>query len=255
MTAEREEVDRRRRHPLKRLAVAFISPNSYGMVLGLIVGTYIAAVTLTDANTAGFVVILQVVTVWFALRTSKASRLTRLLADGVLVIALVAAAGDFLLGGEETLRGLPAMSALLYFIAPISIIRHLITRPAVDQETVLGALAAYLCIGMFFAFVYRAIGMYQGGPFFGAEGDGSMPQILFFSFTTLTTTGYGNLVPAANPGQTLAVAEMLIGQLFLITTFGKVVNAWRPGRWTATSPATTDEAAASDPPRGDSTRT
>ena len=45
-----------------------------------------------------------------------------------------------------------------------------------------------------------------------------MPQILFFSFSTLTTTGYGNLVPDANPGQTFAVAEMLIGQLFLITT-------------------------------------
>ena len=72
-----------------------------------------------------------------------------------------------------------------------------------------------------------------------------MPQILFFSFTTLTTTGYGNLVPAANPGQTFAVAEMLIGQLFLITTFGKLVNAWRPARWSTAAPATTDEAQAS----------
>ena len=51
--------------------------------------------------------------------------------------------------------------------------------------------------------------------------------MLFFSFTTLTTTGYGNLVPAQNPGQTLAVSEMILGQLFLITALGKIVTAWR----------------------------
>jgi len=59
---------------------------------------------------------------------------------------------------------------------------------------------------------------------------------LFFSFTTLTTTGFGNLVPAANPGQTVTVAEMLIGQLFLITAVGKVITVWRPARWSTAGP-------------------
>ena len=44
-----------------------------------------------------------------------------------------------------------------------------------------------------------------------------------------TTIGYGNLVPAANPGQTLAVMEMLIGQLFLVTAVAKIISVWRPG--------------------------
>jgi hypothetical protein len=82
-----------------------------------------------------------------------------------------------------------------------------------------------------------------------------MPQILFFSFTTLTTTGYGNLVPAANPGQTVAVAEMLLGQLFLITAFGKVVSAWQPARWTTAAPATMAEAEAASRHRDDEKRT
>jgi hypothetical protein len=50
------------------------------------------------------------------------------------------------------------------------------------------------------------------------------------SFTTLTTTGYGNLVPADSPGQSFAVAEMLVGQLFLVTAVAKVINAYRPVR-------------------------
>jgi hypothetical protein len=67
-------------------------------------------------------------------------------------------------------------------------------------------------------------------PFFGTQGAGTFSQDLFFSFTTLTTTGYGNLVPAGNPGQTFAVLEMLTGQLFLVTAIAKVINAWRPGQ-------------------------
>jgi hypothetical protein len=221
------------------------------MVLGLLVATYVTTVSLTGPRSSPIVVLMQIVTVWFALRTSRARRSTRLVADVILGVALLAALGSVVANEDEAWRGLPFVSALLYFVAPISIIRHLITRPAIDQETVLGALAAYLLIGMFFAFTYRGIGVWQAGPFFGPDGDGTMPQILFFSFTTLTTTGYGNLVPAANPGQSFAVAEMLIGQLFLITTFGKVVNAWRPGRWTSPAPATMAGAdAPTDTPTG-----
>jgi hypothetical protein len=86
-------------------------------------------------------------------------------------------------------------------------------------------------VGMFFAFLYHALGLSQTQPpFFGSQGAGTFSQDLFFSFTTLTTTGYGNLVPSGNPGQTFAVLEMLIGQLFLVTAVAKVVSAWRPGQ-------------------------
>ena len=100
----------------------------------------------------------------------------------------------------------------------------------------LGAIAAYLMVGMSFAFVYQALGGLQAGPFFGSLGEGSFLQYLVFSFTTLTTTGYGNPVPDANPGQTLAVLEMLIGQLFLVTAVARVVSAWQPRPKTAPSP-------------------
>ena len=125
------------------------------------------------------------------------------------------------------------VAAILYFIAPLSILRHIVQQSEVDQETVLGAIDAYLLVGMFFAYTYQALAAIQAGPFFESGIDGTVAQSLFFSFTTLTTTGYGNLVPAANPGQTFAVMEMLIGQLFLVTAVAKVINLWRPARWRA----------------------
>jgi hypothetical protein len=124
----------------------------------------------------------------------------------------------------------------LYVVAPVSIVRHIGYRRQVDQETMLGALAAYLLIGMAFAFAYRFVGSVQAGPFFGADGEGTVSQDLFFSFITLTTTGYGNLIPADNPGQSLAVLEALLGQLFLVTAVGKIVTAWRPKAWREPAP-------------------
>jgi hypothetical protein len=44
----------------------------------------------------------------------------------------------------------------------------------------------------------------------------------------MTTVGYGNLVPAANPGQTLAVIEAVVGQLFLVVAVGKIINSYTP---------------------------
>ena len=59
---------------------------------------------------------------------------------------------------------------------------------------------------MFFAYAYLAIAAFED-PFFSGSVDVTVARALFFSFTTLTTTGYGNLVPADQFGQTVAVAE------------------------------------------------
>ena len=54
-------------------------------------------------------------------------------------------------------------------------------------------------------------------------------DFLFFSYTTLTTTGYGNLVPAGQLGRMVSGLEMMIGQIFLVTLVAGLVSLWRPG--------------------------
>ena len=233
MSREQEETQRqapRLRHP-RSLIGALSSPNSYGLVLLLIVITYAVSVTLTAKWTTSVVVSFQIATVWVVLQASQARRRFRMVTSVILILCAIAAAVNLVV--EENIAAGGAMaviSGVLYFGAPFSIVRHLISRRTVDRETVLGAIATYLMVGMFFAFMYRALGAAQAGPFFGASGDGKFPQDLFFSFTTLTTTGYGNLVPASNPGQSFAVLEMLVGQLFLVTAVAKAVSVWQPGQ-------------------------
>ena len=224
-----------------RLVEAFVSPDSYGLVLVLIFATYALAVSQSPSPLIGSIVVfVQIATVWFVLRTARARRSVRAAAFIVLLLAGAVAITGGVLAGEGSQLAILLASTVLYLIAPVVVVRHLIGRSVVDRETVLGVIAASLLIGMFFAFVYRLVEVVDPQPFFGSGGEATPSEALFFSFTTYSTTGYGNLVPAGSVGQTLAVAEMIIGQLFLITAVGKVISVWSPiGR-------TSDEAGSGD---------
>jgi Ion channel len=231
---------RRRQRP-RRFLQAFSAPDSYGLVLLLIVVTYVLSTATATAWAESLVLFVQIATIWVTLQASQARRRLREVTAAILAISAAIGILNLLLPREPTGEGgMALVSGLLYVAAPVIIVRHLVLRRTVDTQTVLGAIAAYLMIGMSFAFAYRALGAVQAGPFFGPQGEGSFSQDLFFSFTTLTTTGYGNLVPATNPGQTFAVGEMLIGQLFLVTAVAKVVSTWRPGRGPGHAPTDND---------------
>jgi drug/metabolite transporter superfamily protein YnfA len=206
--------------------------HGYGLVLILIIATYALALVPGERWLPTVLLILQTGTVWQALRVSRARRVVRLTSAAVVALALVTAAlAPFAPG--TALTGLTFLAAGgLYLVAPISIVRDIgVHRRRVDQETMLGALAAYLLIGMAFGFAYACVGALQPGPLFGDACDPALSQALFFSFVTMTTTGYGDLVPATNPAQSIAVLEALIGQLFLVTAVAKVVENWRPRGW------------------------
>jgi hypothetical protein len=213
--------------PGRRLAEAFMSIDGYGPVLLSIMVTYILAVTLSESGAGEIVLLAQMLNVWLVFRVSQARPEIRRATNVLLAFATLAAVATlFGVGGDDQL--LFAAACVLYFVAPIAVVRRLVLRRVVDVETILGAIAAYLLIGMFFAFAYKFVGVIQDGPFYGAEGDGTVAQSLFFSFTTMLTIGFGNLVPAGNPGQTMAVAEGLMGQLFLVVAVAKAVGSWRP---------------------------
>jgi hypothetical protein len=229
---EEAEANDREARAIRRLLRSFLSADSYGLVVVMIVVTYVMAAALSERWGATILVFVQIGTVWLALRTSEARRGLLVAANVLFVVAVAGGVVNLFTDAESGLSGCVFVAAsLLYVVAPVAIVRHVAYRTAVDQETMLGALAAYLLIGMAFAFAYRSVGAIETAPFFGADGEGTMSQDLFFSFVTLTTTGYGNFVPAGNPGQILAVLEALLGQLFLVTAVGKLVSAWRPRSW------------------------
>jgi hypothetical protein len=110
----------------------------------------------------------------------------------------------------------------------VGISRTLRARNRVTIESVLGVLCLYLLFGMFFAFAYGAIGRISGS-FFAEHVAANAANCLYFSFTTLTTTGYGDLTATTNLGHTLSVSEALIGQIYLVTVVAVIVSNLRRG--------------------------
>jgi hypothetical protein len=205
--------------------------DAFGLVLLLIIGTYVlgslasyrgwsAALTTAFAASAAVVAL-----------ASAGARPRVVRAAGVLAVASVALAAAAAAFDEPILLGISAMvQALLLLVAAGAVLRAVVTAPEVGFRTILGAISVYMTFGLLFTFLYAFLDKVQDAPFFanGAEAGGG--DTLFFSFTTLTTTGYGNLVPAAQPGKMFAGLEMLVGQIFLVTLVAGLVSLWRPRR-------------------------
>ena len=83
----------------------------------------------------------------------------------------------------------------------VGVVRTLRGRGRVTVEAVFGALCFYLLLGMFFAFIYGTIGRLGHG-FFAQDVQSTVARRRNFSFTTLTTTGYGDLTAATSFGHT-----------------------------------------------------
>jgi hypothetical protein len=121
------------------------------------------------------------------------------------------------------------LQVLLLTTAMVSVLIRVVTAAEVSARTILGAISVYTVLGLLFGFAYEAIARVQDTPFFEGDPPVHKGDFLFFSYTTLTTTGYGDLVPGGQPGQMIATFEMLIGQIFLVTLVAGLVAVWRPG--------------------------
>ena len=110
-----------------------------------------------------------------------------------------------------------------------AVLHRVVMAPEVGSRTILGALSVYAVLGILFTFLYGVVDRIQGGPFFEGHAHPAGSDFLFFSYTTLTTTGYGNLVPGGQPGRLIAGLEMMAGQIFLVTLVAGLVSLWRPG--------------------------
>ncbi|MGI9578836.1 MAG: potassium channel family protein [Microthrixaceae bacterium] len=117
-----------------------------------------------------------------------------------------------------------ALLSVLLLVTPVVVVMRLGARPKITVDSLAGLLAAYMQFGVFFAVTYRLIAQATGEPFFAGTDAASAMDYQFFSFVTLTTLGYGNLTPAGDLGQQLAIFEALFGQVFLVTVVGLAVG-------------------------------
>jgi len=130
----------------------------------------------------------------------------------------------FSAGFEGGLVLLAALAIIVFSVARIfhpTSIDHVAI--GVTVTAIAGGLAIYLLIGMLFAVVISVIASVESAHYFTQGTNGSTSDRVYYSFTTMTTVGFGDFTAATRPGKTVAVLEMLVGQIYLVTVISLLV--------------------------------
>ena len=177
-----------------------------------------------------------------AIETSGARPAARRAAGWAIVLAVLGiAAGS--IAGRPT-NAIPLLSTAILLALTVIVISggliRLILNRGVDLTAVFGALSVYLLIGLTFAFLIGAIAVGVSGDYFAQGTDGTQADRVYFSFTSLTTTGYGDFTARTQAGHALSVLEMLMGQLYLVTVIALLVSNLRHTPNRPSSPARGD---------------
>jgi hypothetical protein len=210
----------------RRDALRFV--DSYGSLLALLLANFFL-LELVDDQRWGAVgsTLLSALALLVAISDPDVGgRITR--RHWALVAACVALAPIVLIVNTVSLVGLTYLLPVALLVTatlPVTISRVLHHR-RVTYETVLGALCAYVLIGLLFAFVYLAVDDFRDTGFFAQGGPHSQGEFLYFSFVSLTTLGFGDLSPSVGLPQALTVMEALIGSVFLVTLVARLVTLW-----------------------------
>ena len=128
------------------------------------------------------------------------------------------------------------LTAVFLLYVTIMILNQVLSARRVTFDTIAGAVCAYCLIGLAWAFVYRSMFVMNPHSFvFASESfahifenhSQSEPQLMnfaYYSFATLTTTGFGDITPALGPSRAMSVLEAAAGQFFIAILIARLVS-------------------------------
>ena len=120
---------------------------------------------------------------------------------------------------------------LAVMLATLTSLRHALGRGVVNAERILAALDAYLLAGLLFGVAYWTLDRVWPGSFGGtATGPFGLSRGIYFSFVTIATLGYGDVVPLSEPARGLAIVEGVSGQLYLVVLVARLVSLYSQQR-------------------------
>jgi Ion channel len=206
----------------------------YGLVLALTILAVLFSVIAPETRLGRAIsVLLQGAMLFAIILTSREAPARRSLAASLTVVLLAVLAA--LVGFSVVPHWVGAAGAAIAVLAALIILTlgvvHLISTRGVTLQAIAGSLTSYLLIGLLFALVVRVLVGVSPHPYFEQVSNAAVTQSqqIYFSFTTLTTTGYGDLTPTLNLGRALSVLEMLVGQIYLVTVIGLLIGNLRRG--------------------------
>ena len=202
----------------------------YGLLLITLVAVYLLSAVTHSTWAEAVHVALVVVVVLLAARHAQLTRRGKVLVITATVASAIAA-GVGVTSSNTEAEGIASIwNGLLLLATVVVIIDRVVRFEVVTAQSIYAALSSYMLIGLMFASFFGALGYLVTGPFFADAQPVNSQTLQYFSFTTLTTLGYGDFTAAGSLGRALAVLEALAGQVFLATLVARLVSAYAGSR-------------------------
>jgi hypothetical protein len=203
------------------------SGGRYGLLLLVLIGTYLFSAFSGAHLTTEIQIGLFALVLLLAMRSSPLPGRWPLVIIALTVTGSAAALAATLTGTPAGEGAAELWKALILLLTTVVVVRRVLAKPTVTIQSIYGALSAYLIIGLMFAACYAAIQRLDTQDFFASNEPANTQTLQYFSFTTLTTLGYGDFTAARSGGRSLAVMEAVTGQVFLATLVARLVSAYQ----------------------------
>lgn len=121
-----------------------------------------------------------------------------------------------------------SLGALFYFVTLIYLLRYVFSSEVMTADKLFGAAAAYMLLGLLWSYLY-VISQYHDHKAFriyGVVTELPIKDVIYFSFTTLTSTGYGDITPVSNFAKALATIEQIFGTLFAAILIARLAGIY-----------------------------
>ena len=121
---------------------------------------------------------------------------------------------------------LVATAALILF-STYCVLRYVLLARTITRDQIYAGICMYLMLGFAFGAVFYLVALLDRNSFAAnvellARGD--KPDLMYFSFVTLATLGYGDITPRTNIARSLAVVEALAGMLYIAIFMARLVS-------------------------------
>ncbi|MBW2460916.1 MAG: two pore domain potassium channel family protein [Deltaproteobacteria bacterium] len=142
-------------------------------------------------------------------------------------LATVAHVANFAAGNVISGPVLFLLDFVFAAFAPVLVVRHVLSGETASTDDYAGALVSYLLIGVLFAFAHTLVEGFHPGSYGGPGTEDAVDHVgrfTYFSFVTLTTLGYGDIVPNTAPARGISVLEAVMGQGYIAILIAHLVG-------------------------------
>jgi hypothetical protein len=134
--------------------------------------------------------------------------------------------------GSEMLMWSWAFGAALYVATLSYLLGYVFRRDVMTADKLWGAAASYLMIGVLWVYLYSLVEYFYPGSFGsgGVPGTYDLSEMVYFSFTVLTSTGFGDIIPMSRQARSLCTLEQIVGVLFVTILIARLAGVYPPKR-------------------------